>query len=113
MDCLFCSIADKSIDSDIVYENERLIAFSDINPQAPVHTLIIPRKHIATINDLSAEDTLLIGELVQTGKQLAHALDIAEAGYRLVFNVNRNAGQEVFHIHLHLLGGRGFSWPPG
>jgi len=113
MDCLFCQIANKTLDSDIIYEDKDIVAFSDITPKAPSHKLIIPRKHIATINDLTTDDTLLVGKMVQTARQLAHDLDIADTGYRLVFNVNRGAGQAVFHIHLHLLGGRTLTWPPG
>lgn len=113
MDCLFCKIAQGEINSDIILQNDTIVAFSDINPKAPIHKLIIPRKHIATINDIQAEDTLLLGQMVQTARELAAQLDTAKSGYRLVFNVNRGAGQEVFHIHLHLLGGRNLTWPPG
>lgn len=113
MDCLFCKIADKSLNSDTVYEDEQVVAFNDISPKAPTHILIIPRKHIATINDLGDEDTDVVGYMVQTAKRLAQEIGIAESGYRLVFNVNRGAGQAVFHIHLHLLGGRSMEWPPG
>lgn len=113
MDCLFCAIAEQKIDSDILYEDDRVVAFSDINPQAPHHKLIIPRKHIATINDIEEEETALIGHMHMVAKQLAASLGIAEEGYRLVFNVNKGAGQEVFHIHLHLLAGRPLKWPPG
>ncbi len=112
-DCIFCKIASHEIQSDIVYEDEELVAFKDINPQAPVHILIIPRKHIPTINDLSAEDSELIGKMVLLAKKLAADMEIAERGYRLVFNCNREGGQMVFHIHLHLLGGRAMGWPPG
>ncbi len=112
-DCIFCKIANHEIQSDIVYEDEELVAFKDINPQAPVHILIIPRKHIPTINDLSAEDSELIGKMVLLAKKLAADMEIAERGYRLVFNCNREGGQMVFHIHLHLLGGRAMGWPPG
>ena len=113
MDCLFCKIANKEIASDVIYEDDQVVVFSDIHPQAPVHKLIIPRKHIETINQLQAEDTLLVGHMVQTAKEIAEKLSIHDEGYRLVFNTHRNAGQEVFHIHLHVLGGRSFTWPPG
>ena len=112
-DCLFCRIAKKEIPSDIVFENEDLLAFRDINPQAPAHILVIPRKHIPTTNDLGAEDVELMGKLILAARDLAEKEGVAEDGYRLVINCNRGAGQAVFHIHLHLLGGRGFSWPPG
>ena len=113
MNCLFCKIATGEIPGDIIFEDEQLLAFNDINPKAPTHILIIPRKHIPTINDLAATDSELVGELVQTAKNLANDLGIAEDGYRLVFNINKFAGQQVFHIHLHLLGGRALHWPPG
>lgn len=113
MDCLFCKIAHKEIDSDILYQDDQVLAFNDINPQAPIHTLIIPRKHIATINDIEAQDKALIGHMVFVAKQLAEDLKIAEEGYRILYNVNAGAGQAVFHIHLHLLGGRAMHWPPG
>jgi histidine triad (HIT) family protein len=113
MDCLFCKIIDKQIPSNIVYTDEQVIAFDDIAPQAPIHKLIIPRKHIATLNDLSPADSPLIAHMLQTAKTLTQALEVEEAGYRLVFNCNRHGGQEVFHIHLHLLAGRQLQWPPG
>ena len=111
--CLFCKIIDKSISSDIVYENDSVLAFNDINPQAPVHILIIPKTHIATLNDLNKDHEKLLGELVLTAGILAKQFGIAEAGYRTNFNCNEAGGQTVYHIHLHLLGGRSFSWPPG
>lgn len=113
MSCLFCSIMDKTVAGNTVYEDEHVVVLDDIYPQAPIHKLIIPRKHIATINDLSAEDTMLIGHMVQTAREIAKNLNIADNGYRLVFNVNKGAGQAVFHIHLHLMAGRNFNWPPG
>lgn len=113
MSCLFCKIAAKSIPAQLLLENEAILAFRDINPQAPEHVLIIPRKHISTINDLDDADTLLIGELIQSAKRLAKTLHIAESGYRLVLNTNAHGGQEIQHIHLHLLGGRAMIWPPG
>lgn len=111
--CLFCRIAQKKIPAALVYESDDIVAFRDINPQAPTHILIIPRKHIATTNDISLEDASLIGKMTLVAKELAAKEGIAERGYRLVFNCNRDAGQAVFHIHLHLLGGRVFNWPPG
>ena len=98
---------------NIVYENNHYLAFKDINPQAPVHVLIIPKKRIPTINDLEENDNLVVGELILIAKQLAKSLEIDQEGYRLVFNCNEYGGQTVFHIHLHLLGGRPFNWPPG
>ena len=111
--CLFCKILSGDIPADIVYESETAIAFRDINPQAPTHLLIIPRKHIATINDIVEEDELLVGSLYSAAREIAAAEGIAEDGYRAVMNCNEGAGQTVFHIHLHLLGGRPFTWPPG
>lgn len=112
-DCLFCKIIDKSIPSDIVYENDNVLAFNDINPEAPVHVLIIPKIHIPTLNDLKKEHVGLLGELVFTAGILAKKLGIDKDGYRTNFNCNDAGGQTVYHIHLHLLGGRHFSWPPG
>jgi histidine triad (HIT) family protein len=113
MDCLFCKIAQGTVAADIVYQDDNVMAFKDINPQAPHHILIIPYQHIATLNDLSIEDTQLVGQMVQTAKTLAQENGIAEEGYRLVMNCNPGAGQTVFHLHLHLLGGRRLTWPPG
>ncbi len=113
MDCLFCKIAQGTVPADIVYQDNKIVAFNDIHPQAPRHLLIIPRQHIATLNDLAVEDTAVIGHMVQTAKTLAKDNKIAEEGYRLVMNCNAGAGQTVFHIHLHLLGGRRLTWPPG
>lgn len=113
MDCLFCKIAKGEIPAKVIYRDDLIVAFDDINPQAPIHKVIIPQKHIATINDLHDEDSDLMGYLVQTASMLAKQLDIAEKGYRLLFNCNANGGQTVFHIHLHLLGGRQMTWPPG
>ncbi|MEE9166952.1 MAG: histidine triad nucleotide-binding protein [Candidatus Neomarinimicrobiota bacterium] len=112
-DCLFCRIADGEVSADIVHETDSLVAFKDINPQAPHHILIIPRKHISTLNDLTKGDTTLVGELFLAAKMLASETGIAESGYRTVMNCNADAGQAVFHIHLHVLGGRRMSWPPG
>ena len=112
-DCLFCRIISKEIPSDCVFENENMYAFRDINPQAPVHILIIPKTHISTLNDVDDNHKLLVGEILLTSKLLAEKEGIAENGYRTVFNCNKNGGQEVYHIHLHLLGGRKMTWPPG
>lgn len=113
MDCLFCKIISGEIPAKTIYQDDAVIALDDINPQAPVHKLIIPRKHIATINNLDVADHALIGYMTQTAKKLAANLNIAEDGYRLVMNCNAGAGQTVFHIHMHLLGGRAMHWPPG
>ena len=111
--CLFCKIVNSEISAEIVYENERILAFNDINPQAPVHILLIPKIHIATLNDLQQHDQKLLGELIYNASIVAKSLNIAEEGYRTGFNCNSAGGQTVYHIHLHLLGGRKFSWPPG
>lgn len=111
-DCLFCKIIDHDIPASIVYEDDRILAFNDINPQAPTHVLVVPKKHIATLNDLSADDDELLGEMIRRGAAIARERGLS-TGYRLVFNTNRDAGQTVFHIHLHLLGGRSMHWPPG
>lgn len=113
MDCLFCSIANKDIPADVVYEDDQVIAFRDINGQAPTHVLVIPRKHIATINDIAPEDNALIGHMVQIAKKIAAAEGAADNGYRLVMNCNDDGGQTVYHIHMHVLAGRGLQWPPG
>lgn len=112
-DCLFCKILAGDIPADIVYESESAIAFRDISPQAPTHVLVIPRKHVSTINDLDEEDRALVGDLFLAAKQIAAEEGIDESGYRAVMNCNEGAGQSVFHIHLHVLGGRGLTWPPG
>ncbi len=112
-DCLFCKIIDKEIPSDIIYEDDKVIAFSDIDPKAPQHKLIIPRQHISTVNDLTPENNELVGHMMGVAKKLAAELGIDEKGYRLVMNCNDNGGQMVYHIHLHLLGGRRMTWPPG
>jgi len=111
--CLFCKIANKEIPNEFVYEDDQVVAFNDIDPKAPHHILIIPRKHIATLNDTTEEDTQLLGHLFQVAKKLAAELGLAEEGYRTLLNCNRAGGQAVFHIHLHLLGGRQMQWPPG
>jgi histidine triad (HIT) family protein len=112
MDCLFCKIINKEIPADIIYEDEHVIAFNDISPQAPTHALIIPRKHIATLNDIQGEDEALVGHMVKTAATIAKQLGFDEDGYRTVFNCNPHGGQTVYHIHLHLLGGKPMGWPP-
>lgn len=113
MDCLFCKIVNKEIDSNIIFEDDKVIAFHDIDPKAPTHILIIPKEHIATGNDLTPEHNELVGHMLQVAKQLAADEGHADDGYRLVMNCNRGGGQAVFHIHLHLLAGRQMQWPPG
>lgn len=113
MNCIFCQIAEGQIPTELIYQDEQVVAFNDLHPQAPHHILIIPRKHIATLNDITEEDTELLGHLFQTAKHIAKNLNIAESGYRVVMNCNKGAGQAVYHIHLHLLGGRQMHWPPG
>ena len=113
-DCLFCKLVTREIPTEIVFESDTVFAFKDIDPQAPHHVLIIPKKHIPTLNDLSAaEDSGLVSELVLTATKIARELKIDESGYRLLFNCNAEGGQVIFHIHLHLLGGRQMDWPPG
>ena len=112
-DCIFCNIVNNDIPCEKLIENDSIIAFKDINPQAPTHILIIPKKHITTINDLKPDDSTLIGEMFLIAKQLAKIENINNSGFRMVFNCNKDGGQTVFHIHLHLLGGRKLSWPPG
>jgi histidine triad (HIT) family protein len=109
----FARIIRREIPADIVYEDEEVLAFRDISPQAPVHVLFIPKKPIATLNDLTEEDAALVGRLVLAATRYAKAEGIAEDGYRLVVNCNRHGGQSVYHLHLHLLGGRPLHWPPG
>lgn len=112
-DCLFCKILSREIPADVIYESDTAIAFRDINPKAPTHVLIIPRKHIATINDIAEADEPLVGSLYSAARQIAAQEGFSEEGYRAVMNCNEAAGQTVFHIHLHLLGGRALGWPPG
>jgi histidine triad (HIT) family protein len=112
-DCLFCKVVNREIPGSIVYEDDRVLAFNDINPQAPTHVLIVPKQHIASLTELKPEDDQIVGELVRRAAAIAQARGIAAGGYRVVFNTNRDAGQTVFHIHLHLLGGRAMHWPPG
>jgi histidine triad (HIT) family protein len=113
MSCLFCKIVAGEIPAEVVYNDDEIMAFSDIAPRAPTHVLIIPKKHIATINEVCDEDTQLLGKLIVTAKNIAKQKGLSEPGYRLVFNINSQGGQEVYHIHLHLLGGRQLTWPPG
>ena len=112
-DCLFCRIVSGSIDARIVHQDDQVVAFHDISPQAPTHVLICPRQHLATLNEVTAAHEGLMGHVVRTAADLAKTLGIAESGYRLVANCQSGAGQSVFHIHFHLLGGRTFIWPPG
>ena len=112
-DCLFCRIARKDIPAKIVYEDRQVVAFEDINPQAPAHTLVIPKSHFATFNDVGASEEALLGHMMVVAARVAKDKGLHEKGYRLVGNCQESAGQSVFHIHLHLLGGRRFTWPPG
>lgn len=113
MNCLFCNIASGQLQAKIEHDDPEIVAFHDINPQAPTHLLIIPKRHIATIDEAKPEDEALLGRMILKAQQLARTLGFNEAGYRLVFNVNKAGGQMVYHIHLHLLGGRPMTWPPG
>lgn len=110
-ECLFCRIITKEIPANIVAENEHCVAFRDINPQAPVHILVIPREHVASLNDM--KDSTIVGRMNLLAAQLAKKEGLADRGYRTVINTNADAGQTVFHLHLHLLGGRRMDWPPG
>ena len=112
-DCLFCRIAGGEVPAHIVYQDDRLVAFNDINPQAPTHILVIPRTHIATLNDVTEADDGVVGEMVRRAALIAQDLGHAKNGYRTLLNCNADAGQTVFHIHLHLLAGRQMQWPPG
>jgi len=112
-DCLFCKILAGEIPADLVYESDTAVGFRDVNPQAPTHVLVIPRKHIATINDIEPDDQEILGSLYTAAREIAADAGIAEKGYRAVMNCNEGAGQSVFHIHLHVLGGRVLVWPPG
>ena len=112
-DCLFCKIVAGKIDADVVFKNDSVMAFRDINPQAPTHVLIIPRNHVATINDLTESEAGDVGQLFLAAKEIARTEGLEERGYRVVMNCMEGAGQSVFHIHLHLLGGRPLRWPPG
>jgi histidine triad (HIT) family protein len=112
-DCIFCQIIAGKVTGVKVFENERVVALRDLHPQAPVHLLVIPRRHIATLNDLQPGDGELVGEMMLVATQLAAQENLAARGYRLVLNCNRDGGQSVYHLHLHLLGGRSMGWPPG
>lgn len=112
-DCLFCKFVSGEIEPQTVFEDDDVLGFRDINPQAPCHILIVPKKHISTLNDLTPEDAELMGKLYLAAAKVAKQEGLDEAGYRTVINCNEQAGQTVFHIHLHLLGGRRMSWPPG
>ncbi len=112
-DCLFCRIIRKEIPASVVYEDDDLIAFNDINPQAPLHALVVPKRHIPTLNDVAPGDDPLVGKMIRRAAAIAADKGHAGSGYRTVFNTNSGAGQTVFHIHLHVLAGRGLTWPPG
>ena len=113
LDCLFCRIVAGHIPAALVHQDDFLVAFNDINPQAPTHILVVPRRHIASLNDLTEEEDAIVGRIVRQGAALARTAGLEQRGYRTVFNCNADAGQTVFHIHLHVLGGRRMSWPPG
>lgn len=112
-DCLFCKINNGDISAEILYQDDDVTVFKDVSPQAPVHFLVIPKKHITTINDLQSDDESLIGKMMLAAKNVAADLDIAESGFRTTMNCNSDGGQSVYHIHLHVLGGRQLNWPPG
>lgn len=112
-DCLFCKMVSREIKPDMVLETPSLIAFRDIHPQAPTHVLVVPRKHISTLNEVATPDAALVAEMLFASQKIAKQEGIAESGYRLVMNCNADGGQTVFHIHMHVLGGRRISWPPG
>jgi histidine triad (HIT) family protein len=112
-DCVFCKIARKEIPAEVLYEDSEVMAFRDLNAKAPVHILFIPKKHISTLNDLDPDDDQLAGRMLRVISDVAGRLGIGDSGYRVVANCNRDGGQEVFHLHFHLLGGRGLGWPPG
>jgi histidine triad (HIT) family protein len=112
-ECLFCKIVNREIQASIVYEDERVLAFNDINPHAPTHVLIVPKRHVASLNELSSDDDEMVGEIVRRAAAIAKERGISAGGFRTVFNTNRDAGQTVFHLHLHLMGGRPMHWPPG
>jgi len=112
-DCLFCKMVSGEIQPDVVFEDDEVLAFRDVNPQAPVHVLVIPKSHIGTTNELTPEHAGLVGKMVLAARQIAADEGVAEPGYRMVMNCNPEAGQSVYHIHLHMLGGRPMGWPPG
>lgn len=113
LNCIFCQIAEGKLQTQFLFQDQEIVAFADINPQAPHHILLIPRKHITTLNDLTSDDINLMGKLYLTAKDLAKKLNIEQSGYRTVINCNQQGGQAVYHLHLHLLGGRQMNWPPG
>lgn len=112
-DCLFCKIVSREIPCDKIYENDKLIAFRDIDPKAPTHILVIPKKHISSINELEISDQNLAGEILLAAKEIARIENIESSGYRTIFNTNNDGGQTVYHIHMHVMGGRQLHWPPG
>jgi histidine triad (HIT) family protein len=112
-DCLFCKIVNRQIPASIVYEDDRVLAFNDTNPQGPTHVLVIPKQHIPSLNDLAPEHDAIVGELARRAAAIAKERGISAGGFRTVFNTNADAGQTVFHVHLHLIGGRRLGWPPG
>ncbi len=112
-DCLFCRIARKEAPAAVIFEDERMVAFEDIHPRAPVHTLIIPKEHFSSLAEVAEKDEALLGGLVLRAREIARAKGLADRGYRIVLNTGPDSGQAVFHIHFHLLGGRPMSWPPG
>ena len=111
--CLFCGIAAGSIRSKVIYQDDQAVAFEDINPQAPVHVLIIPRKHVSSIGETDSAESALLGHLLLTGAKIAKEKGLTTSGYRILTNTGPDAGQSVFHLHLHVLGGRPMGWPPG
>ena len=113
MDCLFCSIVAGEIPAEIIYQDEQAIALRDINPQAPTHILVLPREHMESLDDASQKDEALLGHLLRVAARIANEQGLSESGYRTVINTGAGAGQSVFHLHVHLLGGRNMSWPPG
>jgi histidine triad (HIT) family protein len=112
-ECIFCKIVARTIPAALVYEDDMVVAFDDLNPQAPTHTLVIPRKHVASMAELQDSDVGLLGRLMLAGNKIAKLKGIADAGYRVVVNTGAHGGQSVFHLHLHVLGGRHLAWPPG
>ncbi len=112
-DCIFCKIATNEFDTEFLYESDEIVAFRDLNPKAPVHVLIIPKRHIEKISDTNESDALLLGKMINVANIIAETENIKGSGFRLVFNCGKDGGQEVYHIHLHLLGGRSLTWPPG
>ena len=113
MDCLFCKIVGREVPASIVYEDDRVIAFNDIKPQAPTHVLVVPKRHIESLNELQQDDDEIVGELIRRAAAIAKERGVSAGGFRTVLNTNRDGGQTVFHIHVHLFGGRRMQWPPG